>query len=127
MKSKKFVPHFEEEDLSQFPHPMEHSECAAGHDSLAKYTEKTKSLQVSAGEGRFQDSGKEEECIHAFINPSSLCEQEIIKMASNIQMELIDLKANSSLKIKFDEPSSASSASDMILFWRSSTCEDSQN
>jgi len=36
-----------------------------------------------------------------------------------MQMELIELKANSVLKMKFDELSSLPSASEMIVFWRS--------
>lgn len=41
-----------------------------------------------------------------------------------MQMELIDLKTNSSLKAKFHELSSVPSASDMINFWRSLPCEN---
>jgi len=40
-----------------------------------------------------------------------------------MQMERIELKANSVLKIKFDELSSVPSASEMIGFWRSLPCE----
>ncbi|KAG7174117.1 General transcription factor II-I repeat domain-containing protein 2A-like 5, partial [Homarus americanus] len=57
---------------------------------------------------RFRDFAKEEDCILAFINPFLLSEQKI--------MELIDLKTNSLLKIKFDELSSVPNASDMINF-----------
>ena len=39
-------------------------------------------------------------------------------------MELIDLKANSVLKIKFHLLSSLSNVSGMINFWRSSPCEN---
>jgi len=42
---------------------------------------------------------------------------------SNTQMERIELKANSLLKMKFDELSSLPSASEMIDFWRSLPCE----
>ena len=61
----------------------------------------------------------EEACIFAFINPFSLSEQQIIKMPSNMQMELIDLKVYLSLINKFYLLSSVPSASDMIKFWRS--------
>jgi len=44
-------------------------------------------------------------------------------MPSNMQMERIELKANSVLKMKFDELSSLPSASEMIVFWRSLPCE----
>jgi len=40
-----------------------------------------------------------------------------------MQMELIELKGNSVLKMKFDELSSLPSASEMIGFWRSFSCE----
>jgi len=40
-------------------------------------------------------------------------------MPSNMQMERIELKANSVLKMKFDERSSLPSASKMIGFWQS--------
>jgi len=52
----------------------------------------------------------------AFINPFSL-------NVSNMQMELIEPKANSVLKIKFDELSSLPSSSEIIGFWRSLSCE----
>jgi len=44
-------------------------------------------------------------------------------MPGNMQMELIELKANSVLKMKFDELSSLPSALEMICFWRSLPCE----
>lgn len=55
----------------------------------------------------------------AFINPFSLSEQNVMKMPSTIQMELIDLKTNALLKMKFDKYYSDLNASDMINFWRS--------
>ena len=58
----------------------------------------------------------------AFINPFSLAEQSILKIPSNTQMELIDLKANSVLQMKFDELPSLPSASEIINFWRSLPC-----
>ena len=66
---------------------------------------------------------EEEDCMLAFINPFSLAEQSILKIPSNTQMELIDLKANSALKMKFDELPSLPSASEIINFWRSLPCE----
>lgn len=123
MKLKLFVSQLENEDLCQFPHLNEQRECAPDNGNLAKYTEKIKFLQESF-ESRFHDFAKEEDSILAFINPFSLCEQKIMKMPSNLQMELIDLKTNSSLKMKFDELSSVPNASDMIKFWRSLPCEN---
>ena len=123
MKLKIFISQLENEDLCQSHHIKEQSECAADHGSLAKYTEKTKSLQVSV-ESCLHDFGKEEDCILTFINPFSLSKKKIMKMPSNTQMKLIDLKTNSSLKMKFDELSSAPNASDMIQFWRSLPCEN---
>ena len=79
----------------------EQSECAADHDSFEKNTGKEKLWQVSF-ESRLHDFGNEEHCILAFINPFSLSEKEIMKMPSIIQMELIDLKTISSVKMKFD-------------------------
>ena len=40
MKLTMFVSQMENEDLCQSPHLKEQSECAAGHGSLARYTEK---------------------------------------------------------------------------------------
>ena len=65
-------------------------------------------------ESHFHDFAKEEDSILAFINPFSLSEQNILKMPNNIQMELIDLKTNSSLKMKFDELFSVPNACGMI-------------
>ena len=95
----------------------------ADHGSLARYTEKIRLLQISF-ESRFIDFGEEDDCILAFINPFSLSEQKIMKMPCDIQMELIHLKTNSSLKIKFDVISSAIDASYMIQFLRSLPCVD---
>jgi len=44
-------------------------------------------------------------------------------MPGNMQMELIELKTNSVLEMKFGELSSLPSASEMIGFWRSLSCE----
>ena len=118
MKLKLFVYKLEKEDLCQFPHIKEHPECAADNGNLAKYTEKIKLLQESF-ESRFHDISKEEDSILAFTNPFSLSEQNIMKMPSNIQLELIDLKTHPSLKIKFDELSSVPNASDIIKFCQS--------
>lgn len=123
MKLKLFVSQLENDDLSHFPHLKEQSECAPDNDNLTKYTEKIKLLQESF-ESRFHDFAKEECCILAFTNPFSLSEQNIMKLPSKIQMELIDLKTNSSLKAKFHELSSVPSASDMINYWRSLPCEN---
>ncbi|KAG7174262.1 General transcription factor II-I repeat domain-containing protein 2A-like 3, partial [Homarus americanus] len=67
---------------------------------------------------------KKKTALLAFINPFSLSEQKIMKMPSDIQRELIDLKTNSLLKMKFDELSSVPNASNMINFWRSLPCEN---
>ena len=69
------------------------------------------------------DFDSEEGCIVAFISPLTLSEKRITMMLSNIQMELIDLNTNSSLKTKLYELSSAPNSSDMIQFWRSLPCE----
>ena len=84
----------------------------ANNGNLAKNTEKMKLLQESF-ESRFHDISKEDS-IFAITNPFSLIEQNITKIPSNIQLELIDVKTHSSLKIKFDEISSVLNASDMI-------------
>ena len=103
--------------MCQFSHLKEQNEWPADNGNLAKYTEKIKLLQESF-ESRFHDFAKEDSIL-ALINPFSLSEQKIMKMPSNIQMELMDLKTNSSLKMKFDELSSVPNASDTIKFWRS--------
>ena len=48
----------------------------------------------------------------------------MMTMPSNLQMELIDLKTNLSLKMKFEELSSAPNASDMIQFRLPLPCEN---
>ena len=115
MKLKLFISQLEKQHLCQFPHIKEHRECAADNGNLAKYTEKIKLLQESF-ESHFHDSSKEEDSVLALTNPFSVSEQNIMKMPSNIQLELIDLKTHPSLKIKFDELSSVPNASDMIKF-----------
>jgi len=57
-------------------------------------------------ENHFCDFAKEVDRIFAFINPFSLSEQKIMKMPSNIQMELRDFKTLLILKTKFDALSS---------------------
>ena len=75
-------------------------------------------------ENRFCDFVEEESYIAAFLNPFSLSEQDILKMPSNIQMELIDLKTNSILKMKYDEHSSAPKACGILNFWLLLPCEN---
>ena len=45
-------------------------------------------------------------------------------MPSNMQMKLIELKANSVLKVKFIEFSSFPGASEIISVWRTLPCKD---
>ena len=118
MKLKVFIAHSEKKDLSQLPHLKEQSESVENIVNFAKYIEKIKLLQ-EAFNNRFSNFSEEEDRILAFINPFSLNERSILKMPSNLQMELIELKANSILKIKFNELSLFPSASEMIGFWRS--------
>jgi len=122
MKLKLFISQLEKKDLSQLPHLKEQSECVENIVNFEKYIEKIKLLQ-EAFDSRFSDFSEEEDRMLAFINAFSLSEHNILKMPSNMQMELTELKANSVLKIKFDEFSSVSSASEMISFWRSLPCE----
>ena len=100
------------------PHLKEHSKSVKNIVNFAKYIEKIKLLQ-EAFNNRFSDFSEEEDRMLTFINPFSLNERSILKMPSNLQMELIELKANSILKMKFNELSLFPSASEMIGFWRS--------
>ena len=119
MKLKMLIAQLEKKkDLSQLPHLKEQSESVENIVNFAKYIEKIKLLQ-EAFNNRFSDFSEEEDLILAFINPFSLNERSILKMPSNLQMELIELKANSILKMKFNELSLFPSASEMIGFWRS--------
>ena len=102
MKLQLFFSQFEKKDLSQFPHLKDQSECVEDQANYTEYIEKLKVLQV-AFDSCFKDCDEEEECMLAFLNPFSLTERNIQKMPSNIQMKLIDLKANSVLKMKFYE------------------------
>ncbi|XP_076359110.1 general transcription factor II-I repeat domain-containing protein 2A-like [Tachypleus tridentatus] len=92
----------ENKDLSQFPHLKEQSECVFCKFGIILNIEKIILLQ-EVFDSHFSDFAKEEDCMLTFTNPFSLTEQNILKMPSNIQMELIDLKANSVLKSKFNE------------------------
>ena len=121
MKLNLFVSQLKNQDFIQFPHLKEQSECDPENESnsdFTKYVEKVHLLQESF-ESRFRDFHREEESMMAFINPFSLSEQQIVKLPSNIQMEMIDLQATSSLKIKFNELPVVQKASDMIRFWSS--------
>ena len=122
MKLKLFISQLEKQDLCQFPHLKEQSEFAVDNGNMTKYIEKIKLLQESF-ESRFRDFAKEENFMVAFVNPFSLNDQDILKMPSSIQMELIDLKTNSLLKTKYDEHHSVQNACNTINFWRSLPCE----
>ena len=90
---------------------------------MRKCTIKIKLLRDSF-ENRLCDFAKEVDCIFAFINPFSVIEQKIMKMPSNIQMELLDFKTNVILKTKFDVLYSVPGIDDVINFWRSLPCEN---
>ena len=118
MKLKVFIAQLENKDFSQLPHLKEQSESAENIVNFAKYIEKIKLLQESFN-NRFSDFSEEEDRMLAFVNPFSLNERNNLKMPSNLQMELIELKTNSILKMKFNEHSLFPNASEMIGFWRS--------
>ena len=122
IKLKLFIFQFEKKNLSQLPHLKEQSECVENIVNFAKYIKKIKLLQ-KAFDSCFSDFSEEKDCMLAFINPFSLNKHNILKIPSNMQMELIELKANSVSKVKFNEFSSFPSASKMIGFWRSLPCE----
>jgi len=92
----------------------EQDECDENIANFATYIKKIKLLQ-EVFDSRFSDFSEEERML-ALINPFSL-------NVSNMQMELIEPKENSVLKIKFDELSSLPSSSEIIGFWRSLSCE----
>lgn len=98
--------------MSQFLHLKEQNESAENNGNFTKYIEKIRLLQESF-ESRFCDFSKEEDCILAFINPFSLNKQKIMKMLNNIQTEIIDLKTNLLLNMKFNELFSVPNASDV--------------
>ena len=72
-------------------------------------------LLLESCDGRFSDFSQEEDCILAFLNPFSLTEHNILKMPSQIQIELLDLQANLVLKMKFHKLPSFPSATETIL------------
>jgi len=102
MKLKLLISQLEKKDLSQMPNLKEQSECAENISTLQNTLKKIKLLQ-EAFDSRFSDFSEEDRML-AFINPFPLNEHNILKMPSNMQMVLIELKANSVLKMKFDEP-----------------------
>ncbi|XP_068200767.1 general transcription factor II-I repeat domain-containing protein 2-like [Palaemon carinicauda] len=117
MKLKLFISQLENKELSEFPHLKEQSECAEDNTIFTEYFGKIILLQ-EAIDSRFSDFA-EKDCMLAFLIPFSLTENNILKMPSIIQMELIDLRANSVLKSKFNELPSLPSASERLNFWRS--------
>ena len=96
MKLKMFIAQLEKKDLSQVPHLKEQSESVENFVNFAKYFEKIKLLQ-EAFNNRFSDFSKDRTL--AFINPFSLNIRNNLKMPSNLQMELIELKTNTILKM----------------------------
>jgi len=66
-------------------------------------------------QSHFCDFAEEADYISHFINSLPFSEQTIMKMPNNIQMELIDLKANSILKPNFDELFSLLRASEISV------------
>ena len=96
----------------------EQSESVENIVKFAKYIEKIKLLR-EAFNNRFSNFSEKEDHMLAFINPFSLNERNILTIPSNLQIELIKLKANSILKMKFNELLLFKSASEMIGFWRS--------
>ena len=100
------------------PHLKEQSESVENIFNFAKYIEKS-NYYKSPFNNRFSDFSEEEDRMLAFIYPFSLNERNILKMPSNLQMKLIKLKANSILKVKFNELPLFPSASEIIDFWHS--------
>ena len=74
-------------------------------------------------DGRFSDFSEEVDRILTFLNPFSLIGHNILKMPSQIQMELLDLQANSVLKMKFNKLPQLPSATETTNFWRFLLCE----
>ena len=95
------------------PHLKEQSECVENIVNFEKYIEKIK-LQQKAFDSHFSDFS--EDCMLAFINPFSFNKHNFLKMPSNMQMELTELKANSVLKVKFNKFFSFPNALKMIGF-----------
>ena len=102
MKLKLFISQLENQDLSHFPHLKEQRDISNNKGNMTEYVEKLKLIQDSF-ENRFQDFAKDEHSMIAFTNPFLLNDEQIMKMPSSIQMELIDLKTNSLLKTMFEE------------------------
>ena len=69
-------------------------------------------------DGRFSDFSEEKGRIFAFLNPFSLTKHNILKMPSQIKINLLDQQANSVLKMKFNELPSFLRATKTINFWR---------
>ena len=122
MKLIVFIAQLEKRDFSQLTHLKGQSESVESIVNLSKYIEKIKLLQETFNY-RFSNFSEGEDDMLAFINLFSLNDGSILKMPSNLQMELIELKANSVLKTKFNELSSIRSASEMIGSWHSLPCE----
>ena len=72
--------------------------------------------------GRFSDFS-EKDRILAFLSPFSLTEHNIRKMPNQMQVELLDLQANSVLKMKFNELSSFPIVTEAIDFRLSLPCK----
>ena len=114
MKLKGFNAQLEKKDLSQLLHLKEQS--VENIVNFAKYIEKIKVLLETFNKS-FSDFFEEDRLL-GFINPFSLNVRNILKMSSNLHMKLIELKANSILKMKFNKLFLFPSASKMTGFWR---------
>ena len=121
-KLKLLVAQLKNKELSQFPYLKQQSQCVKDNFNFAEYINKIRLLQ-ELFDGRFSDFSQEEDCILAFLNPFSLTEHNILKMPSQIQMELLDLRANLVLTMKFNELPSFPRATKTIHFWRSLPCK----
>ena len=111
---KLFFSQLEKKDLTPVPHLKEQSKCVENIVNFAKYNKKIILLQ-EVFDSQFSDFSEEKDRMFAFINLFSLNEHNILKMPSNMQMKLIELKANSIMKVNFNEFSFLS-ASKMIGF-----------
>ena len=88
MKLKLFIFQLKNQDLSHFPHLKEQRDISNNKGNMTKYVEKIKVIQ-DLFENRFQDFAKDEHSTIAFTNPFLLNDEQIMKMPSSIQMELL--------------------------------------
>jgi hypothetical protein len=91
-----------------------------------RYTSKVE-VVLDAFQSRFSEFSAEENNVALFTNPFSFSSEKVDLLDDNLQMEVIDLKCNFTLRGRYDELSAVPSASEMLMFWNMLPNENFEN